>query len=54
MLSTKGEARNVYDLLVESDHEYYANGLLVHNCMDAIIYLFHQAFKQDYKKLAKV
>lgn len=24
------------------------------HCMDAIIYLFHQAFKQDYKKLAKV
>lgn len=25
----------VYDLTVEKDHEYYANGVLVHNCIDA-------------------
>lgn len=28
----------VYDLTVEDCHEYYANGILVHNCMDAISY----------------
>lgn len=28
----------VYDLTVEGCHEYYANGILVHNCMDAVSY----------------
>ena len=28
----------VYDLQVQDMHEYYANGLLVHNCMDATRY----------------
>lgn len=28
----------VYDLTVEDAHEYYANGILVHNCMDAMRY----------------
>lgn len=29
----------VYDLEVEGIHEYFANGLLVHNCMDATRYV---------------
>lgn len=29
----------VYDLEVEGQHEYFANGLLVHNCIDAIRYV---------------
>ena len=29
----------VYDLEVEGVHEYFANGLLVHNCMDAVRYV---------------
>lgn len=29
---------NVYDLTVEDEHEYFANGLLVHNCMNAFEY----------------
>lgn len=28
----------VYDLTVEGEHEYFVNGVLVHNCMDAIRY----------------
>jgi hypothetical protein len=28
----------VYDLTVETNHEYFANGILVHNCMDALRY----------------
>ncbi len=28
----------VYDLMVEDQHEYFANGILVHNCMDAVRY----------------
>lgn len=34
------EERNedVYDLLVDGQHEYFANGILVHNCLDALRY----------------
>ena len=28
----------VYDLTVEDAHEYFANGILVHNCMDSLRY----------------
>lgn len=28
----------VYDLMVDDCHEYYANGILVHNCIDAMRY----------------
>jgi intein/homing endonuclease len=36
----KGESCNeeVYDITVEDEHEYFANGVLVHNCMDALRY----------------
>ena len=29
----------VYDLEVTEQHEYFANGVLVHNCMDATRYV---------------
>ena len=29
---------NVYDLTVEDEHEYFANGILVSNCMNSIEY----------------
>ena len=29
----------VFDLEVAQQHEYFANGLLVHNCIDAIRYV---------------
>ena len=28
----------VYDITVEDAHEFFANGILVHNCIDAIRY----------------
>ena len=28
----------VYDLTVEDAHEFFANGVLVHNCIDALRY----------------
>jgi len=31
--------QEVYDLTVENEHEYFANGILVHNCIDAIRYV---------------
>lgn len=29
---------NVYDLTIDKDHEFFANGILVHNCVDALRY----------------
>lgn len=36
----QGESRRepVYDLMIEGEHEYFANGILVHNCMDGTRY----------------
>jgi hypothetical protein len=34
-----GKKKPVYNLEVEGLHEYYANGILVHNCFDAIKYM---------------
>ena len=36
--SSKERIEQVYDLQVEGMHEYFANGILVHNCMDSISY----------------
>jgi PBSX family phage terminase large subunit len=30
---------NVYDLMIEEEHEYFANGVLVHNCIDCVRYM---------------
>ena len=32
------EKANVYNLTVDGEHEYFANGFLVHNCTDALAY----------------
>jgi hypothetical protein len=29
----------VFDIMVEDVHEYFANGVLVHNCMDTTRYI---------------
>jgi intein/homing endonuclease len=39
----------VYDLTVEDEHEYFANGILVHNCMDAVRYAVYTKYSK--KKL---
>lgn len=43
--------QRVYDLQVEGTHEYFANGILVHNCSDAAEYMLCSAFKQWFVKL---
>jgi intein/homing endonuclease len=35
--------RKVYDLMVENNHEFFANGILVHNCVDAMSMQLQQA-----------
>lgn len=37
-LENKNKKADVYNLTVEDEHEYFANGILVHNCTDAICY----------------
>jgi len=42
----KGKQRkNVYDLTIENDHEIFACGVLVHNCMDCERYLSMALYK---------
>lgn len=36
--ASKERVERVFDLQVEDMHEYLANGVLVHNCMDAVSY----------------
>ena len=33
-----GTEKDVYDLTIEGEHEFFANGILVHNCIDALRY----------------
>lgn len=42
-------SEEVYDLTIEDAHEYFANGILVHNCMDAIRYAIYTKYSK--KKL---
>ncbi len=42
------EAR-VYDLMVEDCHEYFANGVLVHNCIDAARYALTSQLADPHK-----
>lgn len=48
----RSEVRTVYNLSVESQHEYFANGLLVSNC-DALNYGFNNLVLPDMRKRTK-
>lgn len=43
VLENTGKKEEVYDLTVEENHEYFANGVLVHNCIDSLRYLLNAA-----------
>lgn len=43
----KRSKKTVYDLTIKDSHEYFANGVLVHNCMDAIRYAVVDLFPID-------
>jgi hypothetical protein len=45
------EPADVYDLTVEEDHEFYANGVVVSNCMDAMRYALVSRFAGLDKRL---
>jgi hypothetical protein len=38
-----GKSVPVYDLMVEGDHEFFANGVLVHNCIESLAYVNQMA-----------
>ena len=40
----------VYDLEVEGQHEYFANGILVHNCSDGDDYFFCKVAENDFER----
>ena len=42
-----GNAKVVYDLTVEDQHEFFANGFLVHNCIDGIRYSLVGVIRQS-------
>lgn len=44
----KEEKVEVFDLMVEGEHEYFANGILVHNCIDATRYVVMSKVLGDY------
>jgi phage terminase large subunit len=46
----EGSLKRVYDLTVEDAHEYFANGVLVHNC-DAMRYAIFTKLAKSKKKL---
>jgi len=41
----------VFDIMVEDQHEYFANGILVHNCIDPLRYI---CLSRESKGLSKV
>ena len=45
--------REVYDLTIEGEHEYFANGILVHNCSDTLDYFYTSAFKEQWQRFHK-
>ena len=51
----KNEGRSkVYNMSVASEHEYFANGILVHNCYDSLRYLLmSRLFKPELVKERK-
>lgn len=48
-LESTGKSETVYDLTVEENHEYFANGILVHNCIDALRYVLNSAMYYSVK-----
>lgn len=41
------EEREVFDMQVKDVHEYFANGILVHNCLDALRYALWTKYGQN-------
>jgi len=48
--STEPKLRQVYDIQVDDCHEFFANNILVHNCLD---YVMVQAFANDFEQYQK-
>lgn len=44
---TQITTKKVYDLMVENDHEFFANNILVHNCIDSLAYQLQIEYKPN-------
>ena len=44
-----GIVERVYDLTVDGEHEFFASGILVHNCVDALRYAVGKLIKRKGK-----
>jgi hypothetical protein len=49
-VSAAGKCARVYDLTVEEDHEFFVNGVLVSNCIDALRYACEAARRAPVRK----
>lgn len=49
-----GRTVPVYDLTVQDEHEFFANGVLVHNCMDNDRYITIMEYRSDVRHAPKV
>lgn len=49
-----GVADKVYDLTIEGQHEFFANGILVHNCIDALRYALEGVRKTPQRTVRRV
>lgn len=44
----------VYDLRVQGEHEYFANGVLVHNCSDALEYMTTKVCESQFRAFERI
>lgn len=45
-----GRAESVYDITVEGEHEFFANGVLVHNCASTLVYMVRKAQQIEFAR----
>ena len=45
-----GKVVSVYDITVDTDHEFFANNVLVHNCSDNDDYFLCQYFSSEFAR----
>jgi hypothetical protein len=49
-----GRSERVFDLTVEGEHEFFANGVLVHNCNDYLNFAFVKLYRQPAREVMEV
>lgn len=52
--SAQATLESVYDLRVQGEHEYFANGVLVHNCSDALEYMTTKVCESQFRAFERI